>query len=143
MVLVYQTQTEIETRHYGEFQNITKVLEDELRKSRIYSGILCVNVLHTTAAVAIQEPDPTVHEDGRETLNKIVPTDRHYHHNYEGNINGAAHQKQMLVGACLTIPIGDGKLVLGTWQGVFLIELFQPMRRRIFITIIGDRNGQN
>lgn len=138
MVLSYQNQIEIETNHHGEYQNITKILNLELKKSGIRSGILCVNLLHTTAGLTIQEEDFGVHADGREILSEIVPTDRHYRHDLEGNINGAAHQKQMLIGSSLTIPVAEGNLVLGTWQDIFVLELFQPMRRKLFITIVGE-----
>lgn len=138
MVKVYQAFRIVETEQYSAYHDLTRLLESEVEKSGIKNGLISVNVLHTTAAIALQEPDPTVHEDGREVLSELIPTTRSYHHNYEGNINGAAHQKQLIVGNSRTIPVKNGKLVLGTWQKVFLVELFQPMQRKVFITIIGE-----
>ena len=138
MLSVHQNQRSIKTSRYGEYYDVTEILEEELEKSGFKTGILCLNCQHTTAAITMQEPDPTVQKDGVEVLNKIVPVQQDYHHNYEGNINGAAHQKQMLIGSSISVPVTEGELALGTWQRVFLVELFQPMTRKILITIIGE-----
>lgn len=138
--MLYQNEISIRTRGYGDYFEITEHLENELKRSGVGSGVLIVNSLHTTIALLVQEPDPAVHRDGLEIMDKIAPSSHSYHHNLEGNRNGAAHQKQMLLNSSLTIPVKQGRLMLGTWQRVYLVELFQPMLRRIYVTILGDGN---
>ena len=135
---IYQNLVIVKTKGAGEYHELTNILEKELAESGIKNGIMIVTVLHTTAAITMQEPDPAVHSDGRLVLNHVVPLDLEYSHTYEGMINAAAHQKQMLIGNSRIIPIKDGSLILGTWQRPFLIELFKSMQRKIHITIIGE-----
>jgi len=114
--------------------DITSNVEEEVRKSDIKSGICVVYVPHTTAAVTINEnADPTVRQDILMALRKAVPDSLPYAH-AEGN--SAAHVKSSLVGASIAIPIEEGRLVLGTWQGVFFCEFDGPRRRRVYVQIL-------
>jgi len=114
--------------------DITRQVEEEVRKSDIKSGFCVVYVPHTTAAVTINEnADPTVRQDILMTLRKAVPDSLPYAH-AEGN--SPAHVKSSLVGASITIPIEDGKLVLGTWQGVFFCEFDGPRRRQVYVKLL-------
>jgi secondary thiamine-phosphate synthase enzyme len=135
---IYQNLRIIKTKGPENFHDLTKILEDELKKSDIKNGIMAVCILHTTACLALQEPDPLVHKDSNLVLDYIVPRNLEYHHTYEGITNATAHQKQMLVGNSIIIPISNGSLILGSWQKPFLIELFTSMERKLFITIIGE-----
>ena len=67
-----------------------------------------------------------------------MPLNIKYHHNYEGNINATAHIKTNLLSQSLCIPIKDEKLLLGTWQRIIFLELFESRERKIFLTIIGE-----
>jgi len=134
----YQKELKIKTHKPFEFINITKNIQNEIEKSRISNGVVTINVLHTTAAIALQEKDTTVHDDSGMILEKLISINENYSHSYEGKINGAAHQRQQLIGSTCTIPIHNKELILGTWQQIFLIELFQPMPRNIFVTVIGE-----
>jgi secondary thiamine-phosphate synthase enzyme len=87
----------------------------------------------------MQEPEEGVHHDARLVLNNITPAHLNYHHLYEGLTNAKAHQRQMLIGAQIIIPVRNNSLVLGQWQKPFLIELFTAMERKLFITIIGEQ----
>ena len=125
---------DVQTGSKEVFVDITRQIEEEVRKTDIKSGICVVYVPHTTAAVTINEnADPTVRQDILMTLRKAVPDSLPYAH-AEGN--SPAHAKSSLVGASITIPIEDGKLVLGTWQGVFFCEFDGPRRRQVDIKII-------
>lgn len=137
LVRVYQVLRTIETKEHGHYHDLTHITEEEVNKSGVKDGILIVSVLHTTAGITMQEPDTAVHRDGRLVLDNVAPTNINYAHTYEGIVNAAAHQKQMLIGNSRSIPVKDNALVLGTWQKLFLIELFRPMKRKVFITIIG------
>jgi len=125
---------EVQTGSREVFVDITRQVEEEVRKSDIKSGICIVYVPHTTAAVTINEnADPTVRQDILMMLRKAVPDSLPYAH-AEGN--SPAHVKSSLVGASITIPIEDGKLVLGTWQGVFFCEFDGPRRRQVYVKLL-------
>ena len=125
---------DVQTGSKEVFVDITRQVEEEVRKSDIKSGICVVYVPHTTAAVTINEnADPTVRQDILMTLRKAVPDSLPYAH-AEGN--SPAHVKSSLVGASITIPIEDGKLVLGTWQGVFFCEFDGPRRRQVYVKLV-------
>src|SRR4030042_78509 len=113
------------------FVDITNQVEEEVRKSNLKSGVCVVYVPPTPAAVTINEnADPTVRQDILMTLRKAVSDSLPYAH-AEGN--SPAHVKSSLVGASITIPVEDGKLVLGTWQGVFFCEFEGPPHRQVYV----------
>jgi secondary thiamine-phosphate synthase enzyme len=96
--------------------------------------VCVVYVPHTTAAVTINEnADPTVKQDLLMTLKKAVPDSLPYLH-AEGN--SPAHVKSSLVGASITVFIEEGRMVLGTWQGIFFCEFDGPRRRQVYVKVI-------
>jgi secondary thiamine-phosphate synthase enzyme len=114
--------------------DITRSVEEIVRKSKVENGVCTIFVPHTTAAVTINEnADPSVSHDLLMELNKIVPFEDHYRHT-EGN--SAAHIKASLVGSSLTVLIESGKIILGTWQGIFFCEFDGPRNRRVSIKVI-------
>jgi len=135
---VFQKTISIETKGLNDFVKITEEVQKVANESKIKNGMVFVNSMHTTSAVIIQENDSTIHRDLIKTLEKLVPTDAEYEHNYEGNVNATAHIKSNLLGAFLTVPVKDRKLVLGTWQSLFFIEFFEPRRRGVLVTVIGE-----
>jgi len=135
---VYQSLCLIKTNGANAFYELTSILRNELEKSGVLNGILLLSVLHTTAAVAMQEPDTSVHHDSGLVLDNAIPAHLDYEHIYEGIVNATAHQKQLLVGNSKLIPVKNGSLVLGTWQRPFLIEFFRSMERKVSITVIGE-----
>lgn len=116
--------------------DITAQVKRSVERSRVREGICVVAVLHTTAGVFINEnADPDVQRDLLAALERAVPDDATYRH-AEGN--GPAHVRSVLVGSSVTIPIRDGSLDLGTWQGVYLAEFDGPRVRHATITVMGD-----
>jgi secondary thiamine-phosphate synthase enzyme len=114
-----------------ELIDITERVAAELKKSGISDGILLVYVPHTTAAVTINEgADPSVKSDLLMALNKIVPWQDAYKH-LEGN--SPAHIKASLIGPSEMVIIEKGRLVLGTWQAIFLCEFDGPRTRRVYL----------
>ena len=101
-------------------------------------GLLHVFLQHSSASLTINEnADPTVREDFKNFEEKLVPRDFPYKHNYEGEDDMPAHIKSSLFGCELTIPITDGGLNLGTWQGVYLCEHRDyPHARNLILTIV-------
>jgi secondary thiamine-phosphate synthase enzyme len=117
----------ISTQARVEFQEITDRVRDIVNSSTVQSGVCYVYVPHTTAAIMINEhADTDVVEDIAAQLDKIAPQAQKYRH-AEGN--SPAHIKASLIGESRVIFIEDGKLVLGTWQGVFFCEFDGPRRR--------------
>lgn len=128
------TQFEVGTKSRAELVDITSEVQRIVRESGLQSGICYVFVPHTTAGVIVNENwDPTVRADILMELDKIVPWNDNYRH-AEGN--AAAHIKASLVGSSQAIPVEDSRLVLGTWQGVFLAEFDGPRRRRVLVKLI-------
>ena len=112
---------------------------DELKK--INAGICHIFLMHTSASLCINEnADPRVRKDFLNFTNKLVPEDEPYYtHTLEGSDDMPAHIKSSLYGNSLTLPIQNGKFVLGIWQGIYLCEHRDfSSNRDIFITIIGE-----
>ena len=125
---------QVKTHSQSEFINITPEVNKIVQRVGFKEGVCYVYVPHTTAAVTINEnADPSVPKDILNELNKIVPWDDRYTH-MEGN--AAAHIKSTIVGSSVCIPISDGKLALGTWQGIFFCEFDGPRHREVFVQTI-------
>jgi len=121
----------IRTNAHNELKDITPLIQQEIRNMRISDGLCVVYVPHTTAGVTINEnADPDVKTDIINTLRKIVPDNLPYRH-IEGNSQG--HVKASLLGSSVTVPIREGILALGTWQGIFFAEFDGPRSRKIDI----------
>jgi secondary thiamine-phosphate synthase enzyme len=135
---IFQKTIPIQTKAANEFIKITSDVQKVVTDSKIKNGMVFVNALHNTAAVIIQEDDPTIHEDLINILEKIAPLKGKYFHSYEGNLNATAHIKSNLLGSFVTIPLQNSKLVLGTWQNIFFVELFESRQRKVLVTVIGE-----
>ncbi len=125
---------DVYTEKRTHFIDITDEVNEVLEESGIQEGICYVYVPHTTAGVFINEnADPDVKWDIENTLEKLVPWENNYQH-VEGN--AAAHIKSVLVGSSVSIPVSRGKLLLGTWQGIFFAEFDGPRTRKVIVKII-------
>ena len=113
----------METKGQGLYNFTNKTL-DWLNKQKINNGILNINILHTSASLVIQEnADPDVLHDLKFFFNKLVPMDNKlYKHTTEGKDDMPAHIKSALTNNQITLSIKDKKLILGTWQGLYLFE---------------------
>lgn len=124
----------VKTRAKTEFIDITGEVHAIVHKTGIMEGMCFVYVPHTTAAVTINEnADPSVRKDIVDEINKIVPWSDHYAH-LEGN--SAAHIKASLFGAASAIPISQGRLALGTWQGIYFCEFDGPRNREVLVQTV-------
>jgi len=123
----------LRTKAREELIDITRTVEEDVRSSGIKEGLCVVYVPHTTAAVTINEDaDPSVREDILRQLKNLAPRKGEYSH-LEGNSD--AEIKSSLLGASQTIPVHEGCLVLGTWQGIFFCEFDGPRDRRFYVTL--------
>ncbi len=127
-------QYRIQTTKPQQFINITHRVTDEVRNSDVRDGIAVVYVPHTTAGVTINEnADPDVVRDMIAALDKTYPVNGDYLH-YEGNSH--AHIKASLMGSSCTVLIQDGRLQLGTWQGIYFCEFDGPRNREFYVKIM-------
>lgn len=126
------------TRGKG-FTEITEDLRRWLGNIAAEDGLLTVFVCHTSASLIIQEnADPNVRRDLMTTLEELAPEGGHYVHAEEGPDDMPSHIKSMLTEVSLSIPVQGGRMVLGTWQGVYLIEhRVAPHERNIALSFIG------
>ena len=130
MIQTFQVRTSAQT----EFIDITRPVQERVRKTGVEDGICFIFIPHTTAAVTINEnADPSVVQDILMELNKIVPFKDQYGH-LEGN--SPAHIKASMLGCSQTVLIESGKLALGTWQGIFFCEFDGPRNRNVYVNVM-------
>ena len=116
--------------------DITSRVGDAVRESGIADGAVCVYVPHTTAGVTINEnADPDVVHDMLVGLDRAIPWRQSFYQHGEGN--SAAHVKSSLVGCSASVPVGGGRMSLGTWQAIFFCEFDGPRTRRVIVTVAG------
>ncbi|MCP4721344.1 MAG: YjbQ family protein [Desulfobacteraceae bacterium] len=129
-------QIRVKTNARTQMLDITAQVRQVVEESKIQNGLVHVCSMHTTGAITINEnADPAVETDILNTINKLIPWDDHFKH-MEGN--SAAHIKVSLFGPSELIPLENGSLVLGTWQGIFFCEFDGPRTRRVNIKIMAD-----
>ncbi len=138
---IFQKEFSLKPRNRG-FHLITReVLEQVPEISKIKAGIMQVFIQHTSAGLTINEnADPTVREDFETFFNRTVPEDMSlYKHVYEGADDMTSHIKSSLLGASVSIPITNGQLNLGTWQGIYLCEhRNRGGSRKLVVTLMGE-----
>ncbi len=128
------SQLSVHTNGRTEFIDITHKIQNAVNESKIKSGVCQIYVPHTTAGITINEnADPSVVRDIQMELNKVIPFDDNYHH-LEGN--AAAHIKASVIGASTSVIIEDGRVCLGTWQGVYFCEFDGPRHRKVWLKIL-------
>jgi secondary thiamine-phosphate synthase enzyme len=138
--MIYQREIHVQTSGHKEMHNLTDEVARIVNDSKVRHGIVHIFNTGSTAAIGTIEFEPGLEEDLPEMLDKLMPPSRDYGHErawHDGN--GHSHLQATLLGPSLTVPIKDGKLVLGTWQQVFHLECdVKPRRRAVAITVMGD-----
>lgn len=125
----------VRSRQRDDVMDITERIAQVVADSGVKTGLCHVYVPHTTAGVFINEnADPDVMADVLATLDALVPWDNQYRH-AEGN--AAAHIKAVLIGSSQTIPVRNGRLTLGRWQGIYFAEFDGPRERHFQVTVLG------
>jgi len=128
----------VDTKGHADLVNVTDQVALAVGRSGVKEGAAVVFVQGSTAALTTMEYEEGLIADIREALEKLAPEDADYkHHQRWGDRNGAAHIKSALIGADLTIPIEHGKLALGTWQQIVLIDFDErPRKREVVVKIL-------
>jgi secondary thiamine-phosphate synthase enzyme len=138
---------DFETTAAPEFIDITDEVTRILDASLVQAGQVTVFSQHTTAAIKINENEPLLLRDLARMLSQFAPHDADYEHNdftrrtvnmnEDECANGHAHCQHLFLGTSETIPVVEGRLAMGTWQRVFLIELDHPRARRVLVSVVG------
>jgi secondary thiamine-phosphate synthase enzyme len=136
-----QREIHLKPKQRGFHLVTDEVLRELPELGNVRIGLMNVFILHTSASLTINEnADPTVRQDFESYFNRAVPEDEHYYrHQDEGSDDLPAHIKSSLLGSSLNIPVTDGRLKLGTWQGIYLCEhRNHGGSRRIIVTVQGE-----
>ena len=136
---VFQTLLEFQTSPKS-FIDITKQVQDCLNSTEVKNGVCLLFIKHTSASLVIQENyDPSVRQDFETIFSKLAPEDFPYVHNMEGKDDMPAHIRSALTSTSESIPVVDGKLSLGTWQGIYIWEhRDQTHNRKVMFSVIGE-----
>jgi secondary thiamine-phosphate synthase enzyme len=136
----YQQQIAVMTKGHGDMHDITEQVAAIVTSSGIQTGTVNVFNVGSTAAIGTIEFEPGLRHDLPAILDKLIPPSRTYGHEqawHDGN--GHSHLQATLLGPSLTVPISDGKLVLGTWQRIFHLECdVRGRQRTLVVTVVGD-----
>lgn len=124
-----------------EIENITKAVADAVATTQLQAGIVTVFIKHTTAAVMIIEDEPGIRADTKTFWDRVVPSDPRLQHNTvnPGEDNGHSHLRGQLQGPSMTIPFSSGRLLLGTWQQIVLVDFDTRARtRELIVQVLGE-----
>ena len=137
---VYTEQLELQSRGKGTYE-ISEDVAEIVQKSGVTNGTVTVFVKHTSASLVLMEnADPSARRDLEMFFDKLVPEDTDYFiHTYEGADDMPSHIRMALTRSSEVIPVNGGRMLLGTWQGIFLFEHRRaPHRRQIVVTVMGE-----
>ncbi len=137
---IHTARLEEETQGFCDIINITPKVQDHVERERFQRGLVLLFVSGSTAALTTIEYEPGLIQDLKEFLEKMIPSNKKYHHNDRwGDDNGFSHLRASILGPSLQVPIGAGKLQLGTWQQIVLLDFDnRPRRREILIQMMGE-----
>ena len=130
----------IQTRGFSDMHDITPLAAEFLSSSTVQTGLFCAFVPGATAGITTIENEEGALRDLREAIERMAPRDIHYEHDTRwGDGNGFSHVRAALLGPSLCVPVADGKLRLGTWQQIVLIDFVNhPRNREVIFEIVGE-----
>ena len=138
--MIHQEPFSFETTGHGHMADVTDRVAAVVGRSGVQAGIVQVFCVGSTAAVGAIEFEPGLQRDLPEMLDRLLPPSRNYAHEqawHDGN--GHSHLQATLLGPSLSVPVTDGKLVLGTWQQIIHLECdVRPRRRTVMVTVMGE-----
>lgn len=134
---VFHEEFEIKTSRRIEVVDITEKVEEVVEKSRVKNGVCFIFTPHATAAIVLEEAEAGLMSDIENFVGKYFPRGAGYEHDKIDD-NADSHLASGFIGQSRIYPIKDGKIMKGTWQQAFLVELDGPRRRKIIVTAIGE-----
>ncbi|MBI2989011.1 MAG: YjbQ family protein [Deltaproteobacteria bacterium] len=128
------------TQGFCDIIDITAKVQDQVQKEKIQKGLATVFVSGSTAALTTIEYEPGLIQDLKELVEKLIPSNKRYHHDDRwGDDNGFSHLRASLFSSSLQIPIDSGRLLLGTWQQIVLVDFDnRPRTREVVVQLIGE-----
>ena len=138
--MVHQEEIQIRTTQHGEMHDLTEQIGSVVARSGIRTGLVQIFNVGSTGAVGTIEFEPGLERDLPQMLDNLFPPSRDYGHErawHDGN--GHSHLQATLLGPSLTVPVKEGRLVLGTWQQIFHLECdIKPRQRTVMVTVMGE-----
>jgi secondary thiamine-phosphate synthase enzyme len=136
---IHHEQLELRTKGKGTYE-ITDEIQDKIDKRGVRNGVVTIFVQHTSCSlIAMENAAPAARRDLERFFDKLVPENQDFEHDDEGPDDMPSHIRMALTRTSETVPIVDGRMQLGTWQGIFLFEHRRDShRRKISVTIIGE-----
>jgi secondary thiamine-phosphate synthase enzyme len=138
--MIYQREIQLQTSGHRQMHDLTGDVARIVSASGVRSGVANIFNVGSTGAIGTIEFEPGLQQDLPAVLDKLFPPSREYGHEqtwHDGN--GHSHLQATMLGPSLTVPIKDGKLLLGTWQQIFHLECdIRPRRRTVVVTVLGD-----
>lgn len=150
---IYKKNLTYKTKEFLHFLDITNDVQKAIQESSAMDGMVLIYSYHTTAAIRINEKEKGLVKDFKLLAKRIAPKETYYHHNdltirtenlvcdkgASDCLNGHSHMLHLLMGATSeTVPVAGGKLVLGTWQRIFLVELDVARKRNVLVKVLGE-----
>ncbi|HMA62074.1 MAG TPA: secondary thiamine-phosphate synthase enzyme YjbQ [bacterium] len=138
--MVYGQQIQIQTKGFSDIKNITDQVKEVVGNSKIDNGIVSVSVIGSTASITTIEYEPNLVKDMQEQLEKLWPVKMGTRHGRTwGDDNGFSHLRASFLGASESFPIKNGKVILGTWQQIIVIDHDNNSRsRNIYVQVVGE-----
>lgn len=144
---IYKKTIEKESRTQIEFIDITHDIDEVVKESKVRNGQVLVFSGHTTAGIAVNENESLLLQDFQRLLYRLVPIEERYSHDLfelkrtarsDGRSNGHSHCKNLLLGASEVVPVENGKMLLGSLQSIFLVEMDGTRKRNVVVQVIGE-----
>ena len=136
----YRKELWFNTKNRREFINITPLVEECLKESKIKEGLLLCNAMHITSSVFINDNESGLHQDFEEWLEKLAPEKPYaqYKHNNTGEDNADSHLKRTIMGREVIVAITNGQLDFGPWEQIFYGEFDGKRKKRVLVKVIGE-----
>jgi secondary thiamine-phosphate synthase enzyme len=138
--MIHGEKITLQTRGFSDVHDITNQVQEIINQSACQHGIVTISAIGSTASVTTIEYEPALVQDMQELLEKFASRQMHSHHSQTwGDDNGFSHLRASFMGPSLTIPFKSGKLVLGSWQQIVVIDHDnRPRQRQVFVQVMGE-----
>ncbi|MEA2012716.1 MAG: secondary thiamine-phosphate synthase enzyme YjbQ [Verrucomicrobiota bacterium] len=136
----YGREFTIQTEGFSDIKNVTNDVREIIDTSGLREGMACISVIGSTASISTIEFEPALVEDVKEKLQELISSkERSRHSETWGDDNGFSHMRATLMGPGIVLPLSKGKLILGTWQQIVVLDHDnRPRSRRVFVQILGE-----